>query len=195
MNKSIFFLLAFFLTLPLFAQDVTFGLRGGPSFTTLGGEDGSVGAKFRVGFHIGGYASFAISESLSFESGLQYANKGANGSDGGVSAVVRNGYLDLPLLLNYRFGERFYGLAGVQPSFLVSPAIVLEENGNKVTVNGKDVADLYKGFDFAGVIGFGVELNAGLHVQTTYEHGVSNISEIADTAYNRGFKLTVGKSF
>ncbi len=109
--------------------------------------------------------------------------------------MIRNGYLDLPLLLKYRFGEMFYGLAGAQPALLISSAVVIEENGNKATVKGNDLGDLYKSFDFAGVVGFGVDLDAGFHVQTTYEHGFSNISEIADEAYNRGFKLTIGKSF
>jgi len=195
MNKALFFVLVFLVCSPLYAQDVTFGLRGGPNFATLGGEEGSIGAKFRVGFHIGGYASFAISESLSFEPGLQYSNKGAKGSEGGISSVIRNGYLDLPLLLKIKSGEKFYLLGGVQPSFLISPAIVLEENGNKVVVNGSDVSELWKGFDFAGVIGLGVEVGAGMHIQTTYEHGFSNISEISESVYNRGFKLTVGKSF
>jgi hypothetical protein len=195
MNKSVFFLLAFFSTLPLFAQDVTFGLRGGPSFTTLGGEGSNTEDKFRVGFHVGGYAAFAVSESVGFEAGLQYANKGAKASIAGASTVVRNGYLDLPLLLNYSFGEKFYALAGAQPSFLVSPTLVVEANGDKITVSGDDLGDLYRGFDFAGVIGFGVELSAGMHIQTTYEHGFSNITELPDATYNRGFKLTIGKSF
>lgn len=195
MLKKIFFAALLLASSTLYAQDVTFGLRLGPSFTTLGGEEGGVGAKFRVGFHVGGYASFAMSESLSFEPGLQYSNKGAKGSDGGISSVIRNGYLDLPLLLKIKSGKKFYLLAGAQPSFLISPAVVLEQNGNKVVVNGNDVSELWKGFDLAGVVGLGIELGGGMHLQTTYEHGVTNVSEISDSAYNRGIKLTIGKSF
>ena len=195
MLKNFLFAVLLLTSSSLFAQNVTFGLRAGPSFTTLGGEDGGDGAKFRVGFHVGGYASFALSETLSFEPGLQYANKGAKGSDGGISSVIRNGYLDIPLLLKIKAAEKFYILAGAQPAFLISPAIIVEENGNKITVNGSDVSGLWKGFDFAGVLGLGVELVAGMHLQTTYEHGFVNISEISDSAYNRGFKLTLGKSF
>jgi hypothetical protein len=196
MKRILFTALLLLATSSLFAQDAKFGIRLGPSFTTLGGEDGgSDDPKFRIGFHLGVYTSLTISESLSFDAGLQYANKGAKGFDGPSTSIVRNGYLDIPLLLKINSGKKFYLLAGPQPSFMISSAVVLENNGNKLTVNGSEIGDLWKGFDLAGVIGLGIELGPGFHLQTTYEHGFTNISEISEAVYNRGFKLTMGKSF
>jgi hypothetical protein len=200
MPKKIFLILMLLASSSLYAQNITFGVKVGPNFTTLGGE-GSSGdeTKFRIGYHVGGYASFTISESLSFESGIQFASKGAKAIEEPYSSlsssVVRNNYIDLPLLLKFRSGKTFYLLAGAQPSFMISSAVVLGDGKNKVAINGSDIRDLWKGFDFAGVIGLGVEVGAGMYIQTTYEHGFANVSEISESVYNRGFKLTVGKSF
>jgi hypothetical protein len=195
MKRILFIALLLLATSSMYAQDAKFGIRLGPSFTTLGGEDGGGDTKFKVGFHLGVYTFLPISESLSFETGLQYANKGAKGFDGPSTSIVRNGYLDVPLLLKFNGGKKFYLLAGAQPSFMISSAVVLENNGNKVTINGSEIGDLWKGFDLAGVIGVGIELGAGFHLQTTYEHGFTNISELSESVYNRGSKLTMGKSF
>ncbi len=196
MKKIFLFTLMLLAASSLYAQNVQFGLRAGPSFTTLGGEDAkNDDLKIRIGFHAGGYASFTLSESLSFDAELQYANKGAKATDGSSSSVLRNGYLDLPLLLKIHTGDMFYLLAGAQPSLMISSAVILDNNGNKVTVNGSEVRELWKDADLAGVIGIGVDLGAGINVQTTYEHGFINISEISGEIYNRGLKLSIGKTF
>src|SRR5690606_39862675 len=49
MNKIVFSLLVLLMTTPLVAQDFVFGLRGGPSYTTLGVEGAYIDPKFRFG--------------------------------------------------------------------------------------------------------------------------------------------------
>ncbi len=196
MKKIYLFTLMLLVASSLYAQNVQFGLRAGPNFTSLGGEDAkNDDLKIRIGFHAGGYASFTLSESLGFDVGLQYASKGAKATNGSSSSVVRNGYLDLPLLLKIHTGNTFYLLAGAQPSVMISSAVILDNNGNKVTVNGSEIRELWKDADLAGVIGIGVKVGAGINVQTTYEHGFINISEISEEIYNRGLKLSIGKTF
>ncbi|WP_111672738.1 porin family protein [Algoriphagus litoralis] len=196
MIRNLFIAIFLLASASINAQDVSFGLRGGPSLTTLGGDQGGgEDTKFRLGFHFGGFVSIPVSETLDFDLGLQFANKGAKNSTGNSSSVFRNGYLDLPLLFNIKTGENFYLLAGAQPSFLISSAAVLGDGENKVTVNGSEIRDLWKGVDFAGVLGLGLKLSDKMHIQTTYEHGFANISEISDQVYNRGIKLTLGKTF
>ncbi|GMQ28206.1 porin family protein [Algoriphagus confluentis] len=195
MNKILVFFFALFLSGTIHAQDLKFGLRGGPSFTTLGGEEGGDDSKFRVGFHLGGFVSLPLSDGIWFEPGIQYANKGAKSTEVGTATTVRNGYLDLPLLFKFQGGEKFYFLAGAQPSFLMSSAIILGDGDNKITIDGSDTRDLWKSSDFAAVVGFGLNLGTQMHLQTTYEHGFANISEISDDVFNRGFKLSVGRTF
>ncbi|WP_291778611.1 porin family protein [Cecembia sp.] len=176
-----------------FAQQAEFGIRLGPSLTTFGGGDAD-GSEFRFGFHAGAYVGLELSDQLVFEPGIQFARKGAKNSEFGTTIGVRNDYLDFPLLLKLRTGESFYVFVGPQPSFLLSSALVLEEAGNKVTIDGSEIKDLWNGFDFAAVLGFGVNIQKGLGVQLSYEHGLTNISE-GDNLFNRGFKLSFHKSF
>lgn len=201
MTKTIFLAIMLFSALSLQAQDVKFGMRGGPNFTVFGGEGQGYGTKMRIGLHVGGFVSFPISESLSFEPGIQFATKGAKTVTDVISlpplpSVERNSYIDLPLLFNLRTGGKFYFLAGAQPSIRISSAFVYKDGSEYITINrGKFFGDQWKEFDLAGVIGLGIELGQGLHLQTTYEHGFTNVSEIYDSVYNRGFKLTLGKTF
>ncbi|WP_194774178.1 porin family protein [Pararhodonellum marinum] len=182
----------------LFAQESTFGVRVGPSFTTLGGEEGGDGSKFRIGYHFGVYGNFAVSESFSFEPGLQFASKGASADEGlgpGVTASIRNGYLDIPLLLKFQVAEQFFLFFGPQPSFLLASAFEIKDGNNNITISGSEAKNLWKDFDFAGVVGFGSNFGDGFNIQLSYEHGFANISDISDSFYNRGFKLSLGKSF
>ena len=176
-----------------FAQQTEFGIRLGPSLTTFGGGDFNF-YEFRFGFHAGAFVGLELSDKLVFEPGIQFARKGAKNSEFGTTIGVRNDYLDFPLLLKLRTGETFYVFVGPQPSFLLSSALVLEEAGNKVTIDGSEIKDLWNGFDFAAVLGFGVNIQKGLGVQLSYEHGLTNISE-GDNLFNRGFKLSFHKSF
>lgn len=199
MNKIVFSLLVLLMTTPLVAQDFAFGLRGGPSYTTLGGEGAYIDPKFRFGYHLGGYVSVVISESLYFESGLHFANKGARPKDtfpsGLYPTVRRFGFLDLPLLLKFRSGNSFYLLAGAQPSLMISSSLASGKGKNKFIDRGRQISALWKAYDLAAVIGLGVDLGAAMHLQTTYEHGFIDISEVLNSAFNRGFKLTIGKTF
>lgn len=195
MRNLLLVFIAFLLSFSLQAQDITFGLRGGPSFTTFGGEEGGDGSEFKVGFHLGGYLNLPLSETLQFEPGIQFATKGSKGTDAGTTTSIRNGYLDIPLLLKYQSAGNFFILAGAQPSFLMSSALIVGNGDNKVTVDGNDTRELWKGTDFAAVVGFGFNLGSQMNIQTTYGHGLSNVSEFSDSVYNRIFKLSIGKNF
>jgi hypothetical protein len=196
--KRLSLIVVFFMlpVMALTAQDSNFGFRAGPSFTTLGGDD-SDSFNFTVGYHFGVYLNFPIQDKLSFEPGLQWATKGAGSDFIGLSgdARLRNSYLDLPLLLKFNAGETAYLFIGAQPSILVNATVIVRENGNKVTVDGKDVRDLYEGFDFAGIIGFGFNLGQGMNLQVNYDHGFANISAAGGSSYNRGIKFSLGKTF
>ncbi|MGY6744366.1 MAG: porin family protein [Cecembia sp.] len=177
-----------------FAQKAEFGIRLGPSLTTFGGGDFNF-YEFRFGFHAGAFVGLELSDKLVFEPGIQFARKGATSPIIGAGAIgLRNDYLDFPLLLKLRTGETFYVFVGPQPSFLLNSALVFEEPGNKVTLKGGALTDLWLGFDFAAVLGFGINIKRGFGVQLSYEHGVTNISK-DDNLFNRGFKLSFHKSF
>lgn len=189
------YLLVIFILLQIhiaYAQE-SFGIRLGPSFTTLGGEYGGDGSKFRLGLHGGVYYNVFFNRNVSFELGLQYATKGANSDEDG-SLTLRNDYLDIPLLLRYHIGNA-YLIGGIQPSVMLSSYIIINDNGNKVTLDGRDVKELWQTLDLPIVIGVGTLLPREFNIQLTYEHGFVNISEVSSQVFNRGLKLSLGKNF
>lgn len=196
--SSLLIFLVFFIS-SLNAQDTRFGLRVGPSFTTVGGEltDGN---SFIVGYHAGGYVNIRISEHMSIEPGLQWATKGASndllgGPGGPVELRRRNSYLDIPLLLKYDASKSVFFLIGAQPSFLLSSALIIQSDEGKSVNNSKSIKDSYNDFDFAGIIGLGFNLGLGVNLQLSYEHGLANIWADGGSNFNRGFKFSLGKTF
>ena len=179
------------------AQEGHFGIRLGPSLTNLGGKEGVQGANYITGYHVGIYYNVMLGNRLSIEPGLQYAQKGSKSDvdQRGFSSTVKNNYIDAPLLLRYNLLGPINIFGGLQPSVLVSSALILDERGNKDRLSGRDVKSLWQDFDFASVVGVGAEVFKGFNVQVSYDHGLVNVSEISNAVSNRGFKFSVGKSF
>jgi hypothetical protein len=178
------------------AQDSRFGIRLGPSFTTVGGE-GSEGDGYVVGYHIGGYYRLPLQNRLTFEPGIQWATKGTLMNFVGIPGKVRsrNSYLDVPLLMKYDASKTVFFIVGAQPSFLLNASRVYTNNDEKIVDDRDAIREFHNAFDFAGILGIGFNTIQGINFQLTYEHGFANISAIGDRELNRGFKLSIGKSF
>ncbi|WP_291781571.1 porin family protein [Cecembia sp.] len=199
--KNLSALLIFFVlfTSSLNAQDTSFGIRVGPSFTTVSGEFIDRNS-FIVGYHAGGYVNIRISEHMSIEPGLQWATKGASndllgGPGGPVELRSRNSYLDIPILLKYDASKSVFFLIGAQPSFLLNSAMIIRVDEGKTVDKSKSIKDSYNDFDFAGLIGLGFNLGLGINLQLNYEHGLVNIRADGGSNFNRGFKFSLGKTF
>lgn len=193
---SIAIFLCMILTAAAEAQSPQFGLRFGPSFTTVGG-DGFEPNAFVVGYHIGGYYQVPMEGKFTFEPGLQWSTKGSAISFVGLPASgrSRNSYLDIPLLVKYNASKSVFLLFGAQPSFLLNSVRVIRSNGDKIVDEREVLRDSYNTFDLAGIVGLGANMGLGFNVQLTYEHGLTNITSDSSTEFNRGFKLSIGKSF
>ncbi|MGY6741570.1 MAG: porin family protein [Cecembia sp.] len=195
-NLSAILILFVLFTSSINAQDTRFGLRVGPSFTTVGGEFIDRNS-FIVGYHAGGYVNIRISENMSVEPGLQWATKGSPIIFVGPPIKVRhrNSYLDIPLLLKYDASKLVFFLIGVQPSFLLNSELIIQSDEGKSVNNSTSIKDSYNDFDFAAIIGLGFNLGLGINLQLNYEHGLANISAYGGSNFNRGFKLSLGKTF
>ncbi len=195
-NLSVLLILFIIFTSSLNAQDTRFGIRLGPSFTTVDREFIDRNS-YIVGYHAGGYVNIRISENMSVEPGLQWATKGSPiiffGSPGKVR--YRNSYLDIPLLLKLDASKSVFFLIGAQPSFLLNSAMIIRVDEGKTVDKSKSIKDSYNDFDFAGLIGLGFNLGLGINLQLNYEHGLANIRADGGSNYNRGFKFSLGKTF
>ena len=125
---------------------VSYGVQAGVSIANWKGNamqslndivdlsNGFIGTKSRTGFHIGGYASIPLTETISFEPGLQYSQKGyAMQGDLKIdalkflgvnaSAKVEANYFDMPLLVKAEVAKGLSIYAGPQISYLAKTSL------------------------------------------------------------------------
>jgi hypothetical protein len=124
--KNVHVMLAFLLMPGIaFSQlDPVWGAKAGPTLRTgfIGGDDkDDESASLIVGFHIGGVVEFALSDQVTFQTGLNIISKGLKinytGNDYSKLSPV---YLEIPLLIlvpvsDYRIGGGLFigtGLGG-----------------------------------------------------------------------------------
>src|SRR4029077_2049019 len=94
---------------------------------------------------------------------------GQGGKDGGE--VVRLGYLNIPLLLQYMAGNGFRLQTGPQLGILLKA----EDEVDNVTIN---IKDNLKAVDFSWAFGASYKFpNCGMGVDARYNLGISNISD------------------
>lgn len=207
-------LLLFAVARPVSSQ-VTLGVRAGASLSDLSVDTEGVAPDLdsRTGFVFGGFADVPLTPSLSFQPGLQYAQKGAevSGEEEGeeVTVGIHLDYVEIPLLLKYTLpttGSLGFNLYG-------GPALALEvgcELAFQSAGFGADV-DCDQGaeadfeiettsFDVGALFGGGIAAPLGpgsLLVEVFYNVGLANVFESAgdDTIKNRAFYVTAGVGF
>ncbi|MGN6647116.1 MAG: porin family protein [Cytophaga sp.] len=180
-------LLTFLMIVSQFASaQITYGPRIGLNFPTVAGVNNNAG--FKTGIHIGGYANFALSESISFQPELLYSMKGCSYINGGGGLSLS--YLDIPLLFN--FGQKFHFQAGVQPSLLLSAKNQNGSGGSKT-----DVKSSVNGFDIAPVLGLGYKFDGGFNFGVRLSYGIPDIikNNPGNSQHNFNTQLTFGYSF
>jgi hypothetical protein len=195
------FLISMLFSFPVFSQNTHFGIRAGAGLANIGGSNLDAKEAFRtiIGYHGGLYANVAIDEKFSIEPGARYAVRGTSFEFAlNTDDIRRNSYLDIPVLVRYRANEIFDVFAGPQASFFLNSVQTIKIFDNKEVNKGGDLNDVWNKFDMGAVIGFAAYLPAGLHIQFSYELGMINVFQDAvsgEKGYNRGFNVSVGKSF
>jgi hypothetical protein len=156
-----------------------FGVKAGANFSTFSGKDAD-GAQTLVGFNGGVFAGLGLADHLSLQPELVYSLQGAKENDGqGGTATQTANYLNIPVLLKYRFPMGLFIETGPQIGFILSGKV--KDQG--VSVDDKNV---FKSTDFSWALG------AGFHIPTTelavdvrYNFGLSSIAaDQSGTSFN-----------
>lgn len=179
MKKTILVLAVVFAAVAAQAQ-VSFGVKAGANFSTLGGDDYDEvdGKKSNTGFHFGGFANIGISDNFAFQPELVYSAK--QGMEYRATILGQNyelnvnlNYLNLPLMMQYRT-HGFYAEAGPQVGFLLTAKSKAKSGG---VTEEEDIKEDLKGIDFGVNLGLGYELKNGLGIGARYNFGMSNIAD------------------
>ena len=148
----VFGLLAAFTVQQAHAQ-LNFGLRGGVNFANVNDQPSNFDSDSRTGFMIGGYLDFKVPMSpISIQPEATYNQKGYKDGD----ATLKLDYLEVPVLAKFHFAP-----GPVTPHVYFGPyaGFVLnsEVSGSGVSLEVDDAQT-----DFGGIVGAGLDVNAGI---------------------------------
>lgn len=177
------------------------GFRVGPSFSSVHSDATYLdGGSVKTGLNLGLAAGFAVSRQapLYVETGLYYTEKGGKGKDSGQKFTYNLDYLEVPLVLKYKYN--------VDNHFSVQPylgAYVACGVGGKIKDFGEREAyssfsDSYNSFQrFDGGLKMGVGAQYDMfYVELNYDLGLSNIGhDDFDETKNSAVMLNFGLNF
>lgn len=174
MKKVLFVAAMLCLTTASFAQ-FSGGIKAGLNMSSTKWEAGSEDESYSgIGFHVGFYGNFAITDAFSIQPELLYNNLKFDVEGDDLTA----NYLSIPVMFKYGFADNMFNVqAGPQIGMLLStdPSEFKDEDG-------------LKGTDFTLNIGAGVnfgKFNANLR----YGIGLANIAGDAWTDLSDDFSI------
>lgn len=186
--------------LPLQAQALTYGVKGGITFANLAEEAAGETTTLdnRLGIAAGGFATWPLSGRFALQPEALFTQKGAKAEQGGGTLTQELDYLDVPVLIGCRLtgnDARHFAVFG-------GPALGVKLRArSRASFGGTavedDVSDQVTATDFS-VVG-GVSYHRGrASVEGRYAWGVSDIDK--DTADDvkirtRGISVLAGWRF
>lgn len=171
-----------FATVCAFAQ-MSGGAKAGLNLANFGGD--AEDTDMRVGFHVGGYLNFSLSDAFSIQPELLFNSVGAkqSSSDGDVDYAMN--YISIPVMFKYSITENFNIQAGPQLGILASAKAKIE--GADI-----DIKDSFKTTDFGLNIGIGMDFGM-FNAAARYSIGLSNIADSGDgEVMNNVIQLSLG---
>ncbi len=202
-------LIAFAINANAQTPDSKFGIKGGLNFSNITNDSD---AKTRTSIHIGAIGEFFINEKFSIQPEIIYSAQGAKVNNfqvyvdnfGAVNAdaVMKNDYINIPVMAKYYFSEGFNFQVGPQIGFLASSKMKVTALGQSTTVNMKEIIT---STDFGLNFGVGYQLPEGLFFDARYNLGLTKINKdgsingqefkFDSSSENRVFQLSVGYKF
>lgn len=182
------------------AQDVKFGLKGGINLSRFSGDIEDASSK--IGFQVGGFAEFKLTDKFSIQPELLYSTQGAKFEESEVNYFykekINTNYLNVPVMAKYYVASKFSVEAGPQIGFLLSAKDKWEEMYYGEKNSGTDDAkDDIKSVSFGLNVGAGYDFTENVSVGVRYNFGLSNISDFDSDAkiHNNVVSLSVGYKF
>lgn len=181
------------------STDAYYGLRLGLGVTTVSSDDRYLdGGTPKTGLNLGLVAGFQLAPAtpVYLETGLLYAQKGGKGNYGSHNFTYSLDYLEVPLLMKYRYDlDR---LANIQPFAGIYASLGV---GGKIKDFNERQA--YNSFDNEGFkrgdaglrVGCGLQFDH-LYAEVGYDLGLANVShDYFDTTHTGSFFANIGVNF
>lgn len=164
-----------------FAQNFQLGVKAGANFSNFtGGNFENIKKSTLVGFHGGGFINFMFGNHLSLQPEVLFSTQGAKLKESGNEENFKVSYVNVPVMVKYRFDGGFYLEAGPQIGFKVSEDIP-----------DNSVKDFAKSTDLSVAAGLGFHSNMGLGIGARYTAGLSKVGDFNASEIDPDFKNSV----
>lgn len=161
-----------------FAQTFQLGIKGGVNISNFtGGDFKDLDKKSLVGFHAGGFVSFFLGDHFAIQPEVLFSSQGAKLDNAGDEQNLKVSYVNVPVMLKYRFTGGFYLEAGPQIGFKVS------EDTDDMTIG-----DFAKSTDLSIAGGLGFHSDMGLGIGARYTAGLSKVGDFSVGDFDPDFK-------
>jgi hypothetical protein len=164
MKKSIVFALLLATTAG-FAQHFELGLKAGANISNFTGASNAADLKAKtvIGFHAGGFVSLFVGDNFAIQPEIMFSTQGAKIEQTGTSTNYHLDYINIPVMLKYRFNGGFYIEAGPQVGFKVHESYAGTSE------------DFAKSTDLSLGAGLGYHSSIGLGIGARYVAGLSKL--------------------
>ncbi|MBN8642544.1 MAG: PorT family protein [Flavobacteriales bacterium] len=171
------------------AQEAKFGAKAGLNLSNFTGD--AEGTSTKVGFQVGAFAEFKVSDKFAVQPELVYSALGAKYDFFGFDVTETLSYLTIPVMAKYYVADAFSLEAGPQIGFLMSAKA-------KADGESEDTKDAYNSTDFGINVGAGYDVTENINLGLRYTIGVSNIVKDAPDGIsvgNSNIAFAVGYKF
>lgn len=181
------------------------GIKIGLSMSSFGGADRDIESEAppetRYGMAVGGFLTFALGPNLALQPEVLYVMKGAEFDFGDDKASLKFAYLDVPVLIKYRFATT----GSTRPSLFAGPvgSIKLKARYRQVE-NGiemeQDYSEYVKGLDFGLTMGGGLDIamtGSTLTLDVRYTFALTEWPDVSEggSVTNNGWLVMAGVGF
>ncbi|WPR70045.1 porin family protein [Flavobacterium sp. NG2] len=169
------------------AQSVRLGVKGGINYANQNGTDITLNStnyqstEAITSYHAGLVAEIKLLENIAIQPELLYSTQGATYKNAVEEFKNELGYISIPLLAKIYLSKSLSLEAGPQASFLLSER-------NKFDYKESET------FEFAGLVGLGLNVTKNLFLQARYGVGLTEASKDAQTK-NSTFQVSAGILF
>lgn len=195
-HSGLFFILFIsFLQINSSAQDVKFGVVAGPNMSTF--QSNFFDGNFRFGFHAGMMAEIEFTdkwrlrpEIIYSQQGMVYRDQDSPQSESKIT--YHNNYIDVPVLMEYVFSDRFSGYIGPGLGFLLKATVITKYPGNDKTEN---VTDTYNRIDIGFYLGAEYYIWKKFSLGLRFYSGFMYVETGADRKKNFHFQVPLTYTF
>lgn len=164
--KKILFVVLLLVVVNANAQKFQMGAKAGLNISNFyGGDFDDVEKKSLVGFHGGLYLRFAFTK-FSIQPEALISTQGAVIDSVSGSYDWKITYINLPVVVQYRFGSGIFLEAGPQFGFKISD-----------NIEDETIGEFAKNLDLSLALGIGYRTNKGLGLGARYTAGLSKVGD------------------